>query len=528
MKEKSVTDGAGADEPVRGDGGRFRDDGGFAMLTVILLIMVCAAVSVLMLGVVVSQVKPTVFEAKNTRTIAAAEAGIDATLSQLRTATRTDLAGNVFGNPHQLPCTVSGTVAGASTAQYDVQISYFVANPAGKDATWRSANQIVCTPGNGTSYAPSFAVITASGNDAAVAGYATSVGDRTLETVYTFQVVNANVSGGIMWDWGRTDCLHAVSAAATSSVTYVAAASCTDDALNLWSYNPDYTIRLASTDFAGSTSPLCLTGYNIAATLQLCSATRTDQKFAWYDGARFFVLDPTGTTTQTTPSYCISANSSIADPVGKSVWVGSCGYNVAWSSFDPDPRVGAGKASVKTHQIVSFLQFGRCFDDTDTDVGKKYMILYPCKQAPGSGESVLWNQQWWYSEPVSPATSTSLPGQHINVYYKATQATGTSSNTYCLKSPLTDGGWVTLVLCSKGGPGLNWVRVANTGTYSTSWLLKDSNGLCATVGPKVTDDTNLAAWSTITVATCTGGPEQKWNAPKNAQSSTLDNFKELN
>ena len=65
-------------------------DGGFAMLTVILLIMVCAAVSILMLGVVIAQVKPTVFEGKNTRTISAAEAGVDATTSQFRTATVVD------------------------------------------------------------------------------------------------------------------------------------------------------------------------------------------------------------------------------------------------------------------------------------------------------------------------------------------------------------------------------------------------------------------------------------------------------
>ena len=49
-----------------------RREGGFAMLSVILLVMVVSALSVLMLGVVVAQVKPTVFQAKNTRTIAAA------------------------------------------------------------------------------------------------------------------------------------------------------------------------------------------------------------------------------------------------------------------------------------------------------------------------------------------------------------------------------------------------------------------------------------------------------------------------
>lgn len=504
-----------------------RREGGFAMLSVILLVMVVSALSVLMLGVVVAQVKPTVFQAKNTRTIAAAEAGIDATLSQLRTATRTDLAGNVYGDPHKLPCTVSGTVGGASaTLTYAVQIAYFTVNPAGMNAAWRSANQIVCTPGNGMSYSPSFAVITSSGADAALVGYSSSVGNRTLESVYTFQVVNQNVAGGIMWDWGRGGCLKANSATPNAGVTYVAAASCTDGDLTLWSYKSDYTIRLASTDFTGASAPLCLTGRSSTATVSPCAGT-TNQEFAWYDGARFLVLNAAGTTTQTTPLVCISTGSSVADPIGHVAYVGGCGYNETWSSFDPDPRVGAGKASAATGQIVSFQEFGRCFDDTDTVVTRPFMILYPCKQAPGTSETILWNQQWWYTEPANKAGSTAP--QQIYVYQNANHS---ASTTYCLRSPLTDGGYVTLALCNSGVSGLNWVRTANSGTYSTSWTFTDSSStpLCITVGDPSTDPnySYLSAWSTIKVARCEGGPDQKWNAPPNAQSSTLDNYKELN
>lgn len=505
-----------------------RREGGFAMLSVILLIMVVTALSVLMLGVVVAQVNPTVFQAKSTRTISAAEAGIDATLSQLRTATRTDLAGNVYGDPHKLPCAVSGTVGGATvTLTYDVQIAYFSANPAGMNSAWRSANQAVCTPGNGMSYSPSFAVITSKGADSALAGYSSSVGNRTLETVYTFQVVNQNVAGGIMWDWGRAACLKAGGSTPGSSVSYVAAGSCTDGDLTLWSYKPDYTIRLASTDFTGASAPLCLTGRNSTVAVQPCVAGQTNQKFAWYDGARFFVLNSSGTTTQSSPSYCISTGSSVADPIGSTAYVGGCGYNVPWSSFDPDPRVGAGKASAYTGQIVSFQEFGRCFDDTDTIVSRPFMILYPCKQAPGTLESVMWNQQWWYTEAAGSVGSTAT--QQIRVYQNGNNS---SSTTYCLRSPLTAGGYVTLALCNSGVSGLNWVRTANTGTYSTSWTFTDSSAshLCITVGDPSTDPNYayLSAWSTIKVAACEGGPDQKWNAPWNAQSSTLDNYKELN
>ena len=58
------------------------------MLTVIMLMMVMSALSVLLLGVVMAQVKPTMFAAKNARTVFAAETGIDSALSQVRLRAR--------------------------------------------------------------------------------------------------------------------------------------------------------------------------------------------------------------------------------------------------------------------------------------------------------------------------------------------------------------------------------------------------------------------------------------------------------
>ena len=77
-----------------------RGDDGYAKPTAILLIMVCTALSVLMLGVITAQLTPTLFAAKNSRTIAAAEAGVDASLTVIRSARSIDpISSTELGDP---------------------------------------------------------------------------------------------------------------------------------------------------------------------------------------------------------------------------------------------------------------------------------------------------------------------------------------------------------------------------------------------------------------------------------------------
>ncbi len=61
-------------------------DAGVAILMVLMAIAVVASLSVLVLGVVISQDHPTIFEKKNARAIHAAESGLDAALSRIRAA----------------------------------------------------------------------------------------------------------------------------------------------------------------------------------------------------------------------------------------------------------------------------------------------------------------------------------------------------------------------------------------------------------------------------------------------------------
>lgn len=69
------------------------DDAGVAFLSVIMLLMVLTFFAVVVLGVVLSQITPTLYTNKSSRTLVAAQSGIDATIGQFRNATTKDSTG---------------------------------------------------------------------------------------------------------------------------------------------------------------------------------------------------------------------------------------------------------------------------------------------------------------------------------------------------------------------------------------------------------------------------------------------------
>jgi len=500
---------------------RRANDTGMALLSVILLIMICAAMSVLMLGAIVSQVKPTMFAQKNARTIGAAEAGIEASLSQIRTANGAAdvITGAIYGDPRLLPCSVQGKVNGTTgTLAYTVTISYFDEAPANRDDTWRAANKLVCTPGHGLSAPPSSALLSSVGSDVAVAGYAANAGNRTLESIYTFKVMNNSVDGGTIYSFGDAYCLEATGQAPGSKIVYALAAACRDDdPRRMWSYGVDYAIHLAVTDLAGSTK-LCIasTPAGGEVTLEVCNNTAA-QKFSWRGGAEWVgqVADNSNYS-----SLCLgTADSATAVLTGLKLKYASSnctGGNSAYKSFDPDPRVGAGPAGKATNQIVNFLEFGRCFDVTGESVTATYMIAYPCKQDPSTAKTNMkWNHRWYYTEP------TTLEGIYPGTIRVSTGASLTSGTVYCLRSPVSPSIYPVLVSCN-GSAEQSWKRTAKAGTYADSWTFTDNQGKCISLGDK------FDGWSKLTVALCNGLPEQKWNAPADAQSASLDSYKELN
>ena len=158
-------------------------------------------------------------------------------------------------------------------------------------------------------------------------------------------------------------------------------------------------------------------------------------------------------------------------------------------------------------------------DVTGEDPTAAFMIVYPCKQDPSGGSLLKWNHKWVYSEPTGLAGS--LASQQIVV--KNGGSKGVSGANYCLTTPASGvTGFVTMTVCSAGNANQLWTRNAAMAAYADSWTFMDQYGRCASLGEKMPS----TSWSKITVAKCTGGPEQKWNAPAKGQSARLDDYKE--
>lgn len=503
-------------------------DAGAALLTVLLFILVLTILSVVVLGSLVSQVRPTAFTQDSSRSLFAAEAGVQATLGQVRTAVKV-VGPDTYGDPAKLPCALKGTVGEAGQAlTYDVTISYFGLDPAGQDAGWRAANALACT--TGTALTPSFAIITSTGRaDESTAGKAyRSAGPRTLESKYTFKLTNKNIAGGLMYTVTQQACLEAASTSVDATVSYRAASSCSSGtATQMWVYDTDYAIKLAVTTgtttgsgSTGTSSELCITrpGANGPVTVKKCVKGQPDQLWGYEGGAIFKGQNSANTGTT---KLCLWSNVDSGNPSGRQLYAGPRGCdssNQDWGSFSPEPRVGAGAASKKTNQIVNYLEFGRCFDVTGQEVAAAFMIVYPCKQDPSGGTGVLWNHKWYYTEPTAPATSSAT---RIEVLEK-----DDVNKRTCLTTPVagTTPAYVTLKACD-GSARQGYTRTYDTSSYATSYTFVAADGRCLSIGPRAS--ASGVNWSTIVAASCTGGAEQKWNAPPNALSASLSDTREL-
>lgn len=508
-----------------------RPDAGLAMMVVVMMTLILMSLSVLVLGMVVSQVAPIQFAQKNTETVFAAEAGVETALGRIRTAEAGgDFTGAVYGKPGLLPCTVNGVVGQASSqTTYTATVRYFAEDPTGKSASWLDANKLACTPGSGTgTVLPAFAYIESAGDAATTGKVGASQGDRAIAMVYRFETTTTNITGGRIFSWASGTeaqfCLRASGTSAGSTVTYRPIAECgsvTNDDTELWIYDTDYTMKLASSTLT-STS-LCMTNESGTVRLRACTAGYT-QAFAWHpDGNATWVAQ--NSSFQNNGTCLKSSQSSGVPSTGSTLLVGSCASQAAWGSFSPDPAVGPGAASISTKQIVNFLEFGRCFDVTDTNVGRAFMISYPCKQDPPSGAELFWNHKWYYDEPL---VGTTAPAQLIYVYQSNDPA-----RKYCLRTPsaqtdptetgVNAGYYPTLVTpCSEADPRQMWTRSTATGVKATSWTIRDNSGRCIGVG----GSKYLNKWSALVVSACDGAAAQKWNAPADSVEAKVGGYLE--
>jgi len=504
------------------------DDEGVALLTALLFMILVAGLSVVLLSVILSQAMPVYTAQKSTKTVYSAQAGLQAALGVVRSLAKVDpTTGNTTGIRASLPCSVSGKVDGSdSTSTYFVTMKYFMTDPTGKDTAWQNSNDMDCTgtvlPGTTQ---PLYAMAFADGRGAAIPGKSdATIGDRHISAIYKFRVTNVNIPGGRIWDYGNTFCLESGSPSVGATVTLKATANCTSasDSTQLWVYDTDYEIKLASSLAVGRT-PLCITSpvnttstaaASGAATLTACKAktdaSRWPQLWSW-TGSNSWVGQNALNTSNT--GFCLSPGTIAAGSV-LTVQTSCSG------GFSPSTAVGAGAASFDTKQIVNYKEFGRCADVTDQKIGNAFMISYPCKQDPtGTGTQLLWNHKWYYTEPTKP--NTSVADQAIIVHDG-----GNTSSKYCLTAPAKGSKLVTFTLCSSPlSTNQKWTRFSLTDSADTSFTFVDK-GFSRCLSVDASDTYTAGKWSKMIVATCNGSLEQKWNAPATFTASEVSGYRE--
>lgn len=480
-----------------------------------MFMVMAAGLSLVVLSAILSQAVPAYTAQKNTRTVYAAQAGLQSVLAIIRSAEApVDSAGHIFGAPGKLPCSLAGQVAADGTgATYAVTVEYFTVDPTNLTVAQRASNDLVCSATNGVSSAtvPKYAYVVSKGQDVAIPGNANAAaGNRTLSAIYAFKITNVNVAGGLIFT-GSTYCLEAVTATDGSMVEFTTKASCTKTPLQLWSYTVDYQLKLASSGTPG----LCITGPAAAgggtqdALLKPCKAPtdseRWNQLWSW-TGNYTWQGQNSSNTDQS--NYHLSPG-TISSTSFLKVREGRSG------TFTPSLEIGAGAASYATHQLVNYREFGRCADVTNGAIGYSYMISYPCKQDPtGTGANLDWNHKWYYTEPVLPATTSAV--QTIHVF-------DGSGNKKCLTAPASGSVELTFANCISS-VRQEWTRTKDTGNYAGSYLIiNQGKCLFADSSAVHTDGTS----SRLRVTTCNGSLAQKWNAPPTATDAAVGGYSEV-
>ena len=509
-------------------------DGGSAMISALIFMMLLASLSLILASVLMAQVVPAQLASKSTRTVYAAESGMQAALGILRSATAApDITGAIFGDKAKLPCTKAGTVDGdPNGARYSITMAYYLEDPAAKPDTWKAGNKLACVPGAGVAIQPKFALIISQGLDAPVAHQSVSFGNRSLSAVYEFPLTNVNVAGGYIYAYGSAVCLQAQGTTAGSLIRYQAAPACTDPDTQNWVYDTSYQIKLASSLVVGAI-PMCITGpgtsgANEKATLQICRGLSDPARWnqLWsYEGGEHWKGENTPISDYST--ICLYSGQTGGTPDGglsgtpavpTYLWTGPhCSGTAGWGSFTPSPAVGAGPAGFATTQIVNYKEFGRCLDVTDENINRGFMIAYPCKQDPSNTDKLKWNHKWYYQEP--PVGVDRLADQQITV-----KVNNSDAQKYCFETPSAASGSVFPVFKTcDGGDLQKWTRVQKSITYAASYVFQDSLGRCLSVNPA---DIYVGV-SKVVVATCSGGTDQKWNAPSDETAASFGGFREL-
>jgi hypothetical protein len=242
-------------------------DTGAAMLLVVMCMMVAMMLSTALLGVITSELHPTSYEAKAARTIDAAEAGLQAGTGVLRAASSTVAGVGQVGDLSKLPCAATSPITGAvggvsSGAVYSLIIRYFTIDPSGQTAAWRTAHALTCTAGRGPSVVPLYALLQSSGTATSTGGLAATLGNRSLEMVYSLRNTDQATLGGQIHTGASTgypDMCWTAPSASPPAGSHLTLSTCVSGAPEqMFAYRSDYSLVLAGTQSASGTGGMCV------------------------------------------------------------------------------------------------------------------------------------------------------------------------------------------------------------------------------------------------------------------------------
>lgn len=495
------------------------DDERGSLSLFLVVALVGLMLSALLVPMVITSARATRTTSSRVQALDVAQAGIDVTLGKIRAAT--DSSG--LGDESELPCTTTAApiMGSVGPASYSVTVDYFTVDPD----KFPNTLKMLCVPGYGTydptsgTATPSYARVTSTGAFDAPANGTTS--GRTLISTYVLQTSNTNIAGGTIRIYPASAsspalCIDAGSSTPVATTALLVQGCSTTSppaGQQTFAYRNDLTIQLVSSVTTSYPRGLCLDsgtspGAGSAIILKSCPADGVappyTQQWSYNDNGKYEAALPTSSTNGGLAGLCLGIP---AQNAALPVTLLSCDGSQGWI---PAPSVGAG-AAVQP-QWVNANEFGRCLDVTNQDVNSAHLIDYPCKQNPYAG-AVTWNQKFTPPTPTAGATSATGP------FY-----TNPNGTNYCLTSPLSAGGYVTVQPCVGLLASQQWTVYggASSLAYSTKYTIVDSSGRCL----GLTLPASGEVWSAIAVDSCTGSTTQKWNASPNLTSPTLQNTRE--
>ena len=304
------------------------------------------------------------------------------------------------------------------------RVQYFVSDPKGKDAAWRTTNALTCYTGTGTNggvrSVPHFSVLTSQGFDD-TATVVVNCANRSLEATYTFQLTTRKVSGGMIMDTSSAFCFVATPATRrppTSATSSRVTRLCHADGLEL----VELARRLHDspqfhTDSGRHGIPLCLSGRTrrrrtaTAMTLAKCATTSDDpngQRWTWTGDYTWQGQNAANTDLRQDLHREPRRVSNAGDLLSVSTTDVHLQLAHANGCRGQGQRVLCHEASGQPELLWSLPR------RHEREYHYSYMIAYPCKQDPSGAGHFDWNHKWTYAEPRGGCPTPSPPRSTVN------------------------------------------------------------------------------------------------------------------